>query len=234
MEEMKLESSSQALTGNTIEIATNFTIGAAVEQAADEIRATVESQLPCAKVTLVGNTLTIEYGALGTCPPYHGQVLTGTHSITVTANDQAAVRVDHDFMALSNGIVSVTGEAHVTWNLADPSRHVIHDLVWTRLSDRRKGEGSGDRIQRPLAGGLTEGFSVDGSQTWQGKSGQWDLDIDRVQMRWIDPVPQAGIYTLETPFDKTVSATFERKDADTIHVTISGSRGDYGFDVTSI
>jgi hypothetical protein len=44
-------------------------------------------------------------------------------------------------------------------------------------------------------------------------------------MRWIDPVPQAGAYVLDTPFDKTVTLAFARIDADSIAVTArSGDR----------
>jgi hypothetical protein len=232
LEEIQIASTSQSLTASTVEIATDFTIGQAVEQAAERIRATVASQLPCADIELTGNTLTVEYGALGPCPPYRGQVLTGTHAITVTANDEQQVLVEHRFIELANGVVSVTGEASATWDLAKPSRHVVHDLLWTRLRDGKTGEASGDRTQRPLAGGLAEGFRVEGSHVWQAASGRWDLDIDQVEMRWVDPVPQAGTYTLDTPFDKTVSATFERKNEDTITVTLSGRRGDLSFDVT--
>ena len=97
----------------------------------------------------------------------------------------------------------------------------MHDLTWTRLSDGRTGHGSGDRTQRPLDGGLVEGFEVDGSRTWEGKRGRWDLDIDHVEMRWADPVPQAGSLVLQTPFDKTVTLEFERIDANTIGVSAS-------------
>ncbi len=40
----------------------------------------------------------------------------------------------------------------------------------------------------------------------------------------VDPVPQSGSYTLDTPEGKLVSLFFERVDDDTIAVTFSGNR----------
>lgn len=234
LEEMEIDSQSQALTSNTVEIATNFTIGEAVEKAADDLRAFIESQLPCAEVTLAAHTLTVVYGAKGLCPAYRGHVLSGTHTISVSKNDEAQVVVDHVWDTLSNGRVQIDGTATVTWDLSDPSRHVEHEITWKRLSDGRTGKGTGNRVQRPLSGGILEGFSEDGSRAWDGKRGHWSLDIDQLEMRWIDPVPQSGSLTLDTPFDKTVSASFERVDADTIHVTLEGAKKTYGFDVSKL
>ena len=130
--------------------------------------------------------------------------------------------VEHGWDDFNNGKVSVSGTAVVTWNLEDPSCRIEHELTWTRMSDRRSGSGRGDRTQRPLSGGLVEGFSVDGQRTWDGPRGHWDLDIDGIEMRWTDPVPQAGEWVLTTPDDKVISLAFERIDGDTIGVTASG------------
>ena len=90
VEEITLTSQASALTSNSVEIGTNFTIGDAVQQAAEDLRAFIESQLPCASVTLVDATLTIEYGALeGSCT-YNGHTFSGTHSVTVERNERTA------------------------------------------------------------------------------------------------------------------------------------------------
>jgi hypothetical protein len=143
------------------------------------------------------------------------------------------VQVDHVFDGITNGRVMVDGTATVEWNFDARERHVVHDATWTRLSDGRTGEGSGDRIQRPLAGGIEEGFSVDGEHHWKGKRGTWDLTIDQVEMRWVDPVPQAGTYTLDTPFGKTVSLSFERASDTAIQVTVTGPRRSFDFQVVT-
>jgi hypothetical protein len=63
LEEASASSQAEGLTSASVDISTNFTIGEAVEQAASDLKAFVNSQLPCAEVTLVGSTLAIEYGA---------------------------------------------------------------------------------------------------------------------------------------------------------------------------
>jgi hypothetical protein len=47
-------------------------------------------------------------------------------------------------------------------------------------------------------------------------------------------VPQAGSYTLTTPFDKTVSMSFSRVDDDTIKVTVTGPKHEFNFNVSKL
>jgi hypothetical protein len=229
-EELEVESQSQALASNTVSLTTNFTIGQAVEKAAAELKTFIQSQVSCADVTLEGRTLSVEYGARGACP-YNGLTFSGTHEITVTRNEANDVVVDHVWTDLSNGRVEVSGTAQVTWTLADPSRHVMHDLHWTRLSDQRTGHGTGDRLQKPLDGDIHLGFTESGERSWEGEKGRWDLSINGLEMRWIDPIPQAGALTLDTPFDKTIDLEFSRLDDKTIRMTLSGPRGSIDYDV---
>jgi hypothetical protein len=234
-DELQIESQSQALTSNTVELGTNFTIGEAVEQAAGELRTFIQSQLSCADVTLSGHTLTVDYGVRDGCL-FRGQTVTGTHEITVSKDDANDVIVNHVWTDLSNGKVKVSGSAVVTWSQSDVSRHVGHDLKWTRLSDGRTGEGKGDRTQRPLPaseGGIAVGFTETGSRSWDGQAGHWALDIDDLDMRWVDPLPEKGSLTLDTPFDKTVSASFSRPDSTTIRVTLEGPRGSISINTTT-
>jgi hypothetical protein len=232
-DELEVGSTSQALTSQTIEIGTHFTIGDAIEKAAGELRDFIQSQKSCASVQLSFHTLTVVYGAHGDCPFNSHEKITGTHEMTVSRNDASEVVVDHVWTDLSNGDVTVSGTAHVTWNRVDPSRHVQHDLKWSRV-DGQRGEGTGDRVQKPLDGDLSAGFTEDGDRTWDGARGHWDLAIAGLRMRWEDPVPEAGTLTLGTPFNKTVTVAFARKDRTTIHVTFEGPRGSEGFDVHSL
>jgi hypothetical protein len=231
LDESTVESQASALTTSSVEISTSFTIGKAVQEAAGEIRTFIATQLPCADVTLADATLTVKYGAKGGNCIYKGHTFSGTHTITVTKNDDAQVLVDHTWTDLSNGKVKVSGTAHVTWDLDDQYRKVQHDLTWTRLSDGRTGHGTGDRTQKPLAGGLTEGIQVDGSRTWTGAAGRWDLAIEGVEMRWADPVPQAGTYRLATPKGRSLELSFKRVDGDTIEVTLASGGRSFHFNV---
>jgi hypothetical protein len=130
----------------------------------------------------------------------------------------------------------VSGTATVTWRLneEDPQRHVVHELEWTRLSDGRIGVGTGDRVQRPLEGGVLTGISVDGPRAWEGESGRWDLAINDVEMRWVDAVPRSGSYSLDTPFDKTASMEFNQLDETTIRVTVSSGNRSFDFNVITL
>lgn len=234
LEEASLGTQAETLIGTSVEIATNFTIGDAVEAAAQELQEFIATQLPCAELSLADATLTIEYGVNpGTCT-YHGHTFSGSHAITVTRNEPGEVQVDHEWTELSNGVVMVSGTAHVTWSLSNQSRHVIHELDWTRLRDGQSATGSGDRTQTLLAGGLAEGIRVDGSRQWESDRGSWDLAIDAVQIRWIDPVPQAGSYELTNPDGKVLTLRFERVDDDTIKVTVTNGDKSFDFQVSSL
>lgn len=232
LEEASASSEASNVMSSSIEITTDFTIGGAVEKAAGEIKSFVESQLPCAEITLENATLTVEYGAKpGNCT-YKGHTFSGKHIVSVSKNDNDDVLVEHTWENLSNGKVSVSGMADVTWSFTNATRHVVHEVTWTRLSDGRTGVGSGDRMQKSLEGGITEGFQEDGSRQWKGQAGQWDLAIEGVQMRWIDPVPQAGKYTLATPKNKVLTLSFARVDEDTIQVTIANGTKQFQFNVS--
>ena len=234
VQEASLASQAENFTSASVEISTNFTIGDAVEKAASDLRDFVGSQLPCADITLQNATLTITYGAnAGNCT-YKGQTFSGSHSIEVAKNDQAQVEVHHTWTDLSNGKVTLNGNADVTWDFSAKTRSVVHTAQWTRVSDGYTVTGSGNRQQSLLEGGLTEGIQVDGTRTWETPKGNWDLVIQGVQMRWVDPVPQAGSYALQTPFDKTLSLSFERVDEDTIAVTVANGSKKFTFKVTKL
>lgn len=232
LEEAAIASEASNLTSGTVEITTSFTLGSAVEAAAAEVGEFIVSQLPCAEVTVSANSVSVEYGANeGNCT-YRGQTYSGTHTVTISRTDEADVLVQHEWDEISNGNVSVSGEADVTWSLSDQTRHVVHSLTWTRLSDGRSGTGSGDRLQSGLNGDITQGIEVDGSRKWEGELGTWDLDIDTVQWRWSDPVPENGVYTLTTPKKKEITLSFERVDEDTIKVTLAGPKASFDLNVS--
>lgn len=233
VEEASLATQAEGLTSASVDISTNFTIGGAVQTAAQELKTFIVSQLPCAAVTLSGATLTVQYGVNpGNCT-YRGHQFTGTTIVSIERNDSGEVLVHHEWDALSNGHVEVTGSADVTWNLQAQTRHVVHHATWTNLSNGHSVVGSGDRTQSVLPGGLAEGIQVDGTRSWKSDRGQWDLAIDGVQMRWVDPVPQAGSYTLATPFDKSVTMSFSRVSDTTIQVTVESGSRSFHFNVTS-
>jgi hypothetical protein len=232
--ESSASSQASELTATSVELNTNFTIGGAVEKAAEELKTFIGTQLPCADVTLVGAKLTVKYGVKpGNCE-YRGHQFSGETTVTITRNDTGDVIVDHTWDNLSNGLVKVSGTAHVTWSTTSKSRRVQHELTWTRVSDARTGKGTGDRTETLLEGGLAEGIKIEGTRSWQGQAGTWDLAIKAVEIRWADPVPQAGSYVLHTPKDKTLTMSFSRVDGDTIKVTVTNGTKTFSFNVNKI
>jgi len=59
------------------------------------------------------------------------------------------------------------------------------------------------------------------------------LDIDGIEARWIDPVPQAGSFYLTTPAKKEVTMSFVRVDEGTIAVTVKSGDKELTINVTS-
>jgi hypothetical protein len=231
--ESSLDSQAASVTAAPVEISTSFTIGSAVDKAADELRGFLAAEIPCAKVTLQGATITTEWGAAGGTCAYRGLTYSGTSSVTIKKTDAATLEVDHTFSDLSNGVVKVSGTAQVTWSGTEHSRHVVHQLTWTRLSDNRTGTGTGDRTQTLIdpSQGIAGGIRIDGNRHWSGQSGEWDLAITGVEVRLQDPVPQAGSYQLTTPSDKNVSLSFARQSDTVIKVTLSGPKATFSFNV---
>lgn len=229
VEEARLSTSAEALTYEMVTLTTDFTLGDAVDAAAENLRAFAESQLPCADVSLADKTVTIDFGVTDACF-YKGRAYTGQTAVRVERVEGTAV-VEHTWTALSDGTLTVDGRATVTWDPAARSRHVEHDLTWT--DGEHTGAGRGDRTQTVLDG--FDGIEVDGERSWTGfAGGEWVLDIDGVEMRLIDPLPQAGTYTLTTPIGKSLSMTFTRKDATTIEVLVESGRRDFTFQVVTL
>lgn len=232
--ESALEAEASHVVSAPIEISTNFTIGKALKDAATELKAFMTAQLPCAKVDVVDTTITTVWGTTAGCS-YKGVTLTGTSQVTITRNDDGTVQVDHVWTDMSNGRVKVSGTANVTWSKADASRHVKHDLTWTRLSDGRKGHGTGDRTQRLLnpSQGLAGGVGVDGNRSWTSDRGTWNVAITGVEFRLQDPVPQAGSYTVTNPDGKLLTIEFTRKSETEIVVEVSNGKTTFSFVVRS-
>jgi hypothetical protein len=138
------------------------------------------------------------------------------------------VVVTHDYAGLTDGRATLDGQAVVTWS--ERSRHVVTDFEFT--TSRGDFTSDSDRTQT-LIGEIGDGIRVDGERNWHGPRGDWKLDIQEVEMRAVDPVPQDGAYVLLTNNGKEITMTFERVDEDTIEVVVSGGLRDHVFHVTS-
>ena len=234
LEETVASTKSEAVASEVITLTTSFTIGQAVEDAAEELRSFVVSQVPCSKVTLEDATVTIDFGTLEDECTFNGHTYAGVASVHIERNNDGDVVVSHAWDGLTNGDVTLDGGATVTWSLDDGTRNVAHDAVWSDAT--RSVHATGNWTQRLLDPelGLEGGIQVDGERSWDASGKVWDLQIDAVQMRGQDPVPQAGQYTLTTPEDKVMGLLFERIDKNTIRVTFTGLKKEHVFEVNSI
>jgi len=233
----RVEAKAHLLTLDVIELSTSFTVGQAVEAAAEELRAFVASQVACAAVSLEGTELSIDFGDLGDACAYRGKTYAGLVKVRVDAAAAGELKVFHEWLELTDGVVELSGTAEVTWSQSQGTRHVVHDITWT---DADEGEGlwwsGGDRTQRFLdpEAGLAGGIRIDGERIWTVGEQTWQLDIDAVGVRLDDPVPQEGRYTLTTPEEKQMTLTFERQDESTIAVHVQSGLRDVTLQVHSV
>jgi hypothetical protein len=233
-EAVLVSNAGSALTGEAVEISTSFTLGQAWEEAVQNTRDFYESQIPCSTVSVDARTVTIDFGELADACTYDGRTYAGLQSMTIEGIDAGVAELSHNFTGFTNGTVTLDGDASVTWDFAAGTRTVSHDGVWTQSG----GEAlvtAGDRTQQLVDPdvGFTAGIQIDGERTWTWKEHDWTLDIDNVEMRPADPVPQAGAYVLTTPSDKTLTLMFERLDEDTIQVIVEGGRETQTFNITA-
>lgn len=224
-----------AFTGSVVEVSTDFTLGQAAEDAAEELRAFVASQIPCSTVTREGLTVTMDFGSLDDSCLWNGRTYAGVAAVTLVSAEDGRAEVRHEWLGMTDGELTMDGSATVTWDGAASSRRVVHEIAWTNgEGDERI--GSGDRLQTLIDPdqGIAAGIEVNGSREWSAPSGDWLLDIASVEMRPQDPVPQAGSYTLTIPTGKQATLAFARLDDDTIEVVLSGGREDHIWHVTAL
>lgn len=225
-------SRAEAAAGEVVEISTSFTIGAAVEESLENLRAFYESQVPCAEITQVDRTLTMAFGATGETCTWEGEVWTGTQTLTLEQAGDGTLTLLHGWDALSNGVVQLDGAATVVWSEGGTRRDVAHAGTWT-LEDVAL-EVEGERTQTLLddAAGVAGGIRIDGDRTWLVEGREWGLVHAGVEVKWEDPIPQAGTTLLVTPAGKLLSATYARQDDDTIRLTLENAGRAKAYDIS--
>lgn len=231
MDQVVLTGQAISLENSVTEITTSFTIGDAVDAAREEVASFLESQMPCSDVTYDGDAgLTIDFGDLGDACEYRGRTYAGVVNLQFSV-EAGSVDVAHTYEGLTDGIVTIDGTSDVRWT--DGTRHVINSFTFA--NDTTSVNLESDRIQTLIDPelGLEGGVEVNGWRRWGGENFGWRTEIDGVEVRLQDPVPQAGSYTVTTDRDKEVVMSFARVDEDTIEVRITGGWTDRRFNVTS-
>lgn len=216
----------------SVDLSTDFTIGEGVEKAAEELREFAASQLPCATVTYDVASVSVDFGDLNDDCKYRGESYGGTVSWTVVSATPEAIEVRHEWSDFHNPRVRVTGTANVTWDLQAITRRVVHQADWT--AGAKTWSATGDRTQSLLdeSMGIWGGIRIDGQRDWTSESGEWNLAINAVEVKWDYATPRAGSYVLTTPAGKTMTLTYEAIDDTTTRATITGTRAELVFNVT--
>jgi hypothetical protein len=228
VDEVVASGQAASLEDGVVEITTDFTLGDGLNGILEQIRSFVQSQIPCSTIEATDDhALVIDFGELDDACEFRGRTFAGivTVSYEIVGDD---VVVTHDYDAVTDGRATLDGESVVTWS--ERSRRVVTDFDVT--APRGEFSSDSDRTQT-LIGEPGDGIRVDGERNWHGEHGDWHLEIEDVEMRAVDPVPQDGVYVLTTANDKEITMTFDRVDDDTIEVRLSGGRRDRVFRVTS-
>jgi hypothetical protein len=215
---------------DVIELTTSFTLGQGVQAAAEEIRGFVESQVPCSTVTVEPGQVSIDFGDLSDGCVWRGRTYAGVVTVAIERAD-AGARVTHTYEDFTGGRVTMNGTAVVDWN--DAVRHIVTDMTFATAdetvevqSDRTQGFSRCEGVEAVCV-------TVEGERHWQSSRGEWDMTIEGVEARSIDPVPEAGTYTVVNPEGREIAMSFARLDEDTIQVEIEGGRRPVVFEVTA-
>lgn len=227
LEEVNASGRGEAATSEVVEISTDFTIGGALEAAARAVADFWESQADCTEVTVQGNVTTIDYGTLEDSCTWQGRTYAGVNTVTVQSTTAGALEVLHDWSGFTNGDVTVDGGAVVTWSGEDLTRRVQTEHTWTDASGAQVdvvGDHVSGRIDEDVPA-WRDGFTLDGTRDWTSDSGDWTLQMSDLELRLVDPAPQAGTVDLINPAGKPLTILYERVDEDTIQATLQGLRG---------
>lgn len=237
LEETRDSSRGEDATTEPIEISTEFTIGDAVEAAAQQIRDFWQSQQPCTDILWEGNKLTIDYGTLDDACTFQGKTYAGIAEVTVDSTELGQLQVTHDWIGINNGDVQVDGGAFVTWDGSDETRHVTTEHTWTDLDDGEMVDVVGDHVWGRIDEGVPGwigGYTLEGTRDWTSDSGEWSIDMNDLELRLIDPVAQAGTIVLTNPDGKELTLVHERQDETTIRVTLTSGLREWVYDINAL
>ncbi|MCB9665023.1 MAG: hypothetical protein H6732_12990 [Alphaproteobacteria bacterium] len=223
----------QRVTDTPIELTTTVTLGDRVEAATEALADWWRSQAACAEVTVEGAAVRVDHGVLDDGCTWQGRGWQGVHTLTLT-DLGPPIALEHRWEGFGDDLTTVDGIARVRWDLDALERQVITDLDWA--TDDRTTAVTGEHAYRLLDPdlGLLGGVVLDGSRSWEVAQAPWDLQMEGIELRWVDPAPQAGTFTVTTPRGAEVGITFRRVGPATIRATVDGTRRSWSFDVTLV
>jgi hypothetical protein len=86
-------------------------------------------------------------------------------------------------------------------------------------------ESTGDSTQVTL----DDAVRINGLREWQSSRGFFTLDMQAVEQRFTDRVPELGDYELTLPSEHALILAFGRIDTDNILVTVQGAQRELSF-----
>jgi hypothetical protein len=191
----------------------------------DKMHALIASQIPCSTLTKVGeDTLVIDFGTLDDECTFRDRTWAGIVTISYATKGDAIVAT-HDFDGITDGRVTIDGSATVT--RTGESRHIVTDFSFD--GPEHGFTATSDRVQTPLADG--SGVHIDGTREWMREHGKVHVDIEGVEVRRGDSVPQAGSYEITREGGNVLTMSFTRADDENIVVTVDGPKGEKVFTV---
>jgi hypothetical protein len=229
LQESALTAQVDALVADAADQNSRFDIGQGFDNAAQQLAEQLAQELPCAAVTRSGSTLNIVYDAVRADCTWHGRKLAGRHSVRVMRNADNEVSVHHELDDFRDEKLSLTGTADVKWSRTSGSRRVEHALTFVVLSGSDEGltgDSEGDSTQLTLE----DGVRINGLRKWRSaERGTYVLEMQAIEQRFADSVPQQGAYELTLPTKDALTFAFGRIDTDNIRVTVQGAQQDLSF-----
>lgn len=208
-------------------MSTAFTVGDGLAAAVDAVRTFVESEAPCANVDAgTAGQLTIDFGTVADACTYRGRQYAGGLVVGLEAAG-GGIAITHTYTNFSNGVVTIDGEADVAWNGGARAITAQYELDGTTrdlsVTENRTS------LYRNESMGPAGGIEIEGERSWTGSLGSWEMQIENVEVRPVDPVPYAGRYSLVTPRDLPASMDFSRVDDTTIEMVFTGPKNQYTY-----
>ncbi len=224
----------QQLENGVVEITTDFTIGDGVQQIRDHIAQVLAA---CAQTTVTAMddvSIHIDFGPASDPCEFDGKRYSGVVDLVIT-RDGEDVTVAHTYQGLSNGTYTLDGDKTVTWTSGGGTkvlRTIDSNVGWTGPNGPVDHTSQRTMIFSDFLGGPEAPITIDGNHHWTRDGDAWALDMNEVEFRLVDPVPQDGSFVLTIPNGKEGTLSFERVDEDTIAVQFSTGLRSRTFHVT--
>lgn len=195
------------------------------EEMAVEVTGLLGDRAPCATVTAIDpRRLVVDFPsgcAVG------ARTMSGRVELSLSRARSGELVVKQEWTALSDGEVTATGTADLTWSSDTSPLHVKHDALFTS-KDGVKVEAQGDRTQ--VRRRQSQVVQSTGLRSWRTDVGLYVLTMREADVRGLLPMPEAGIFQLDTPHELTLTMAFSQL-GDGVMVRVFGGHEEHRYGV---